>query len=402
MLPRQGRTAAVLVAALVAGVIVNTGVVNVAQAVDYPTWGDVQNAKANEASKSAEITRIEGIINGLETQAADFSRESLQLAEIYNQARDALDSATARASALEQQAVTAEKTARASTARAGELVAQLARTGGGDVTLALLLSGGGADTLLYRLSAMNKLAEHSGSVYARATQDKNTADSLTAQATVARDARSALQEKAKTALDRAKKAADEAEAKLAAQQAASAQLYDQLASLKGTTAATEQQYLAGLAWEAAQNAVKNPPPPAPPVNPAPAPPNGNEVAGAIAFAEAQLGEPYQFGGAGPSVWDCSGLTKMSYGSVGVYIGTHSAGDQYITMANAGRLVPLAGMVAGDLLFYSNGGDPRGSKYHVTLYLGDGQMIEAPRPGALVRIMPVRYGDLVPYAGRPTP
>jgi len=93
---------------------------------------------------------------------------------------------------------------------------------------------------------------------------------------------------------------------------------------------------------------------------------------------------------------------MAYASVGVYIGTHSAGDQYTTMANAGRLVPLAGMVAGDLLFYSNGGAPTGSKYHVTMYLGDGQMIEAPRPGALVRVMPVRYGDLVPYAGRPTP
>ena len=92
---------------------------------------------------------------------------------------------------------------------------------------------------------------------------------------------------------------------------------------------------------------------------------------------------------------------MAYASVGVYIGTHSAGNQYTTMANAGRLVPLAGLATGDLLFYSAGGSPSGSKYHVTLYIGNGQMIEAPRPGALVRIMPVRYGDLVPYAGRPT-
>ncbi|MDQ1556533.1 MAG: peptidoglycan DL-endopeptidase CwlO, partial [Actinomycetota bacterium] len=39
--------------------------------------------------------------------------------------------------------------------------------------------------------------------------------------------------------------------------------------------------------------------------------------------------------------------------------------------------------------------------HVTLYIGGGNMIEAPYPGEVVRIRPVRYGDLVPYAGRPT-
>jgi cell wall-associated NlpC family hydrolase len=125
------------------------------------------------------------------------------------------------------------------------------------------------------------------------------------------------------------------------------------------------------------------------------------VAQAIAYARAQLGEAYQLGGAGPDVWDCSGLTKMSYASAGVYIGTHSATNQYSTMAAQGRLVSLGSIVAGDLLFYSNGGSTGGSKYHVTMYIGGGLMIEAPRPGVPVRIVAVRYGDLVPYAGRPT-
>jgi cell wall-associated NlpC family hydrolase len=102
------------------------------------------------------------------------------------------------------------------------------------------------------------------------------------------------------------------------------------------------------------------------------------------------------------VWDCSGLTKASYASVGVYIGTHSATNQYATMAAAGRLVPYNELVAGDLLFYSSGGSTTGTKYHVTLYAGGGLMIEAPYPGTTVRKVPVRFGDLVPYAGRPTP
>lgn len=105
---------------------------------------------------------------------------------------------------------------------------------------------------------------------------------------------------------------------------------------------------------------------------------------------------------GPNVWDCSGLTKASYASAGVYIGTHSSTDQYNYMAGQGRLVPISQMQRGDLLYYSDGGSasaPR--KWHVTIYLGGGKMIEAPNPSAPVRIVNVRYSSLVPYAGRPT-
>ena len=110
---------------------------------------------------------------------------------------------------------------------------------------------------------------------------------------------------------------------------------------------------------------------------------------------------YQFGGSGPNVWDCSGLTRAAYASVGVYIGTHSATNQYNTMASSGRLVPFSSRTAGDLLFYSNGGSTSGSKYHVAIYIGNGYMIEAPYEGQPVRIRPVRSGDLVPYVGHPT-
>jgi cell wall-associated NlpC family hydrolase/exonuclease VII small subunit len=382
--------------------LLSFGAVSAVSADEYPTWDDVRAAQKNESSKRTEIARIESIVAELENEAAALARDSLEKAELYNQARDALDAATARTETLESQADAAQSVARESTVRAGQLVAQLARSGGGDITLALLLSGNGADTMLYKLEAMGKLAEQSSLIYERAEADSNVADALTEQAAVSREARRDLAAEAQSALVSAQKAADDAEAKVAKQKAASSQLYAQLASLKGTTAATEQEYLDGLAWEAAQEAVTNPPPPAPPVNPPPAPPSTGAVAGAIAYARAQLGEPYQLGGAGPNVWDCSGLTKMSYASVGVYIGTHSASNQYTTMQNAGRLVQLSDLTAGDLLFYSNGGSASGSKYHVTMYIGGGQMIEAPRPGANVRIKPVRYGDLVPYAGRPTP
>jgi cell wall-associated NlpC family hydrolase len=76
-------------------------------------------------------------------------------------------------------------------------------------------------------------------------------------------------------------------------------------------------------------------------------------------------------------------------------------NQYNTMAAAGRLVPVAQRTAGDLLFYANGGRASGGFYHVAIYLGGGQMIEAPRDGVPVRITGYRTSDLVAYAGRPT-
>jgi cell wall-associated NlpC family hydrolase len=72
------------------------------------------------------------------------------------------------------------------------------------------------------------------------------------------------------------------------------------------------------------------------------------------------------------------------------------------MARQGRLVPYSQAQPGDLLFYSDGGSASvARKYHVTVYLGGGKMIEAPNPSVPVRIVNVRSSDLVPFAGRPT-
>jgi peptidoglycan DL-endopeptidase CwlO len=373
-----------------------------AVADDYPSWQDVEAAKHNEAAKKAEITKINALIAGLENEAAVFAKRALEKGEEYNQAIDALAIAETKADSLQSRADSAQKKARESEAHAGELIANLSRMGGNDLSVQLLVSGSDVDELLYRIGAMDKLAEQSARIYEQATVDLNLAKALSKQAAVARKAHADLAQEAKRAYEDAELASKEAAARAANQQAVYSTLYAQLGSLKGTTAATEKAYLEGLAWEAAQNAIKNPPAPPPPVNPTPPPPNTGVVGGAIAFAQAQVGDPYVIAGSGPNAWDCSGLTKASYASVGVYIGTHSSNNQWATMAAAGRLVPFNDVVAGDLLFYATGGSVTGSKYHVTLYVGNGLMIEAPYPGVNVRLVPVRYGDLVPYTGRPTP
>lgn len=129
----------------------------------------------------------------------------------------------------------------------------------------------------------------------------------------------------------------------------------------------------------------------------------------IARAMSQLGVPYAWGGgntSGPTYgirdggvadsygdynkigFDCSGL--MIYAFAPVKGLAHYSGYQY----HSGRKVPLSQMRRGDMLFWGNS-----RIHHVALYLGNGQMIEAPQSGLRVRIAPVRWGDILPYATR---
>ena len=446
MRPRS-RSARALVVAIAAVMLASLGTNSAANADPvYPSWDEVQAAQSNAAAKAAQIASIQGYLDDLEQRATALSVDSLEKGEAYNQARDAVDTETVRATSLQHQADAAAESARQSAARAGEVVAQLARAGGGDITMQLLVNSSEADDLLSQLGTMNRLARQSAEVIERAETEENTARSLGDQAVRAQQRRESLATDAEAALADAQAASAEAEAKIATQSAASAQLVAQLVLLTGNADAARQAYLDGKAWEAAQNAqppAATPGTPATPANPSPAnpapvtpgtptapvatppastpvtappvtappvsappvttpsAPNSGAVAGAIAYARAQLGDAYEWGGSGPDRWDCSGLTKASYASVGVGIGTHSVTNQYTTMSAAGRLVPVAQRAAGDLLFYATGGRAANGFYHVAIYIGGGQMIEAPRAGVPVRITGYRTSDLVAYAGRPT-
>lgn len=108
------------------------------------------------------------------------------------------------------------------------------------------------------------------------------------------------------------------------------------------------------------------------------------AAQAISFARAQLGKPYVWGATGPSAYDCSGLTQAAWRAAGV-----SLPRTTYTQINAGPRVSRSQLAPGDLVFFYSGIS------HVGLYIGGGQMIHAPRPGAPVRIAPI---DEMPFAG----
>ena len=102
------------------------------------------------------------------------------------------------------------------------------------------------------------------------------------------------------------------------------------------------------------------------------------AAGAVAFAQSQVGKPYCYAGAGPSCYDCSGLTMAAWGAAGVSL-PHFSGAQYSDFPH----VPMSQLQPGDLVFLS---DP---STHVALYAGGGMIVEATTPGDVVHYWPIR-------------
>ena len=133
------------------------------------------------------------------------------------------------------------------------------------------------------------------------------------------------------------------------------------------------------------------PEPAPEPDPTPAPSGGADVA--IAKAYTFIGVDYVWGGESYSGVDCSGLAMLSWAAAGVSL-THSSRAQYWE----GTHVSLDSVQPGDLIFWSSDGSA-GSIYHVAIYLGNDQMIEAPTFGVPVRVTGVRYSGIMPYAVR---
>jgi cell wall-associated NlpC family hydrolase len=122
----------------------------------------------------------------------------------------------------------------------------------------------------------------------------------------------------------------------------------------------------------------------------PAPPPNRVAAIAIRAAESYLGVPYVWGGASRRGVDCSGLIMLAYEAAGIFF-PHYSGAQFADTIR----VPLVDLQPGDLLFYGYNGDE-----HVSMYIGHGEMIEAPSTGYTVHITPVRLGYGFAGAGRP--
>jgi cell wall-associated NlpC family hydrolase len=100
---------------------------------------------------------------------------------------------------------------------------------------------------------------------------------------------------------------------------------------------------------------------------------GGRAKAALAFAMSQIGDPYVYGGTGPNSWDCSGLVMKSWAAAGVSI-PRVVGPQIAS----GKAVPMDQLQPGDIVAYGN-------MSHDGLYIGNGRVVHAPRPGKSVEI-----------------
>lgn len=170
----------------------------------------------------------------------------------------------------------------------------------------------------------------------------------------------------------------EAEAKIEAQR-------DEVAELNELIEAAHRR--AQRRRQEAAAAVSLPAPPSG-ISADPAPPPNARAGMAVDAALSQTGKPYQWGAAGPDSYDCSGLTMWAWAQAGVSL-PHNSGSQYAATPR----VDGSDWQPGDLLFF---GSPI---HHVGMYIGNGQMVEAPYSGQTVRVVPASRSDYV-GAGRP--
>ena len=240
------------------------------------------------------------------------------------------------------------------------------RTGGLDPTLSLV-SSGTPQTFLDQTASLDEVARYE----ANEVSSADAAQRQVAAAQVVHNAQVAQQRTALAAISAKKQ---QIEGLLSQQQALLSRLK---ASQRAALAAAQQH---AVSHEVAQRTTYTPPPPA--YNGA----ASGRAAVAIQYAYAQLGKPYQWGGAGPDTFDCSGLVMRAWGAAGVGLPHSAAGDQAMLPD-----VSLSALEPGDLIFY---GRPA---YHVALYIGGGRIIQAPHTGANVEIASVGGAT---SAGRP--
>jgi cell wall-associated NlpC family hydrolase len=379
------------------------------------SWLD--QAKATVRARQALADRLQA-----DLAAAD--RQSRSLAARAGLAAEAHDAAVAHSAEAHHAA--AQALARFDAARQAQdaavshlgLLAAAAYRQGPD--LSRLLAFAHVDSLREftdREEVLSRLAETEAAAV-RAARDATEAAKAARQQ--AQDA-VAVQEAAERA---ARSASDEARTLAAAEQNQAAQLRTQreatlvqLAQAQGVELALERQRQQALAEQAARQeaarqeasrqeaarqeaarqatkhtaAAKAGPPPAA----APIPYAAGPAHALLAYVYAQLGKPYVWGGAGPDVFDCSGLAMRGLEAAG-WSFPHPAQWQYLAM----HPVHYADLQPGDLVFWAeNSADPH-TIYHEAIAIGGDRIIQAPRPGGVVEVQSLWTNGAPSFYARP--
>ncbi|MEV6326982.1 C40 family peptidase [Streptomyces sp. NPDC051909] len=308
-------------------------------------------------------------VGGLLTRLRTLYQETERATEAYNAADEALKKQTA-----DTRRTGAELTAaRAALQKGRDEVGRLARQqyrSRGELSpyLGLLLSADPGDALDQRRLLARAARERAAAVTRLQTAEKK-ADALAHASRTALERRTAL-------LGGRKKQKETVEAKLREVERLLAGLSPEqlgrLASLETQATAGAQSALLG---SGALDGTRTP---------------SAAGAEALRFAVGQIGKPYEWGAEGPDTYDCSGLTQSAWAAAGQEI-PRTSQEQWETLPH----VALTDLRPGDLVVYF----PEAT--HIALYLGDGMVVHAPRPGARIKVSPIAANPLL-GAVRPDP
>jgi cell wall-associated NlpC family hydrolase len=377
--PRSGRSASVLQRVAVPALTVVTVLSSTVFGLARPAAGDaISVAKAKAAAIEASLQQAQNEMSALSQQ---YDEAKYHLSQI-----DSSIDSTKATIASDQQKVSGDKATLAKAAVAnyisdGTASEQNALFAGNDQTL-------GAST------EYGQIAE--GDINLAVDNLHTAENSLSAQESQLQGEQGQAQTEVtaeQNAVTQNQQAIEQQTAALNQEQGQIAQLVAQQQQAEAAAAAqaAQQRQQAAAAAAAAASSSSN----LAGLNQAAPPPTAAGGEGAVQAAESQIGVPYVWGGESPKGsadpgFDCSGLTAWSWGQVGVGL-PHYSGAQ---MADSAP-VPISDLEPGDLLFYGPGGSE-----HVAMYVGPGEMIEAPYTGASVWVTGLRLGDGFVGAGRP--
>lgn len=399
---------------------------------DDVTDDDVAAARAAVVDAASSVAQIE-VLLAEQSAALDQAWVAVEAAaEDYAAAMEAQDAADAAAQVAADRAARADELMAAAHEDLGRIALEANRSGGGLDAFAALLSADGYEDFVARSAAMDQVGARADRAVQRYEAAELVSRTLAGQAQDAAAAAVRAADDAEGALAEAQTRQAAAEQQVAQVAAEREVLLARLADLRQTSVEVEQARQAQLeadrrAREDAAAQAGHPtsppstgtpsggtpgstPPPASDPTPPPAPPSSGDPYGlgtgsgrgtadqgrsAVDWAVAQVGKPYVYGATGPDSFDCSGLTSGAWRAAGVAINRTSR-DQYRQVLK----ITYDSMRPGDLIFWGDDPADPGSIHHVAMFVGDGQMVEASRPGVPVRVTPIRWSGTMPYAGRP--
>jgi cell wall-associated NlpC family hydrolase len=293
-------------------------------------------ADPEEATSAAQAAQL----------VARASHDLEVVSEQVNEARETLAQQHAAVAGAEQAATAAEQQLAALDGQIRR-VARAAFTAEGTSELDLLMTSESAEDFVSQLATLDLIAGH-------------TTDVLVDVAETAAAAEQARTD-AGTAQAQAQRTLDEVTARQAQLEA---DIADYQAQYDALSAPQQQEVLTAHAGASVPAA-------------APAPASSGTAQAAVDTALAQVGDPYVWGAGGPNSFDCSGLIQYAYAAAGISL-PHSSRMQ----SQMGTAVSRAQLQPGDLVFYYS------PVSHVSMYIGNGQMVHASTSGQPVKVVSV--------------